>query len=416
MHSSGTGSRTTGLWKISGAKLRFGSTKLAALIIRGALTLAVFAVLMLIAAQPAQGQETVLYNFTGGIDGAYPLSNLTFDGAGNLYGTASGGGAWGAGTVFELSPNGNGGWDETVLYSFTGGADGSSPEGPVTFDSVGNLYGTTHSGGANGYGVVFELSPEGSSWTETVLYTFTGGYSVDPGLIFDPVGNLYGAAVGGVFELSPSGGGWTEQQIYTASYVVGLTMDAAGNIFGVSGYNVFELSPNGSGGWSSTVLHTWAGGPKDGSDPQGAPVLDQAGNLYGTTKAGGAKYWGTVYMLSPITTGKKKGQWKERRLYSFSDNSRGGAPMAGLLLDFPSIWLTTMIGGYHQAGTIFVLQGEGFKEKADVWRFNWFDGAQPQGSLILDSENNLYGTVTYGGSGYVNGGSLGYGVVSEFTP
>jgi uncharacterized repeat protein (TIGR03803 family) len=117
----------------------------------------------------------VLYNFKGGSDGFTPQSRLTSDGAGNFYGTTGFGGL-GAGTVFELSPNGNGGWKETILYSFTGGADGSVPYfSYVLFDTEGNLYGTTYWGGSYGYGAVFELSPEGTSWTEAVLYSFAGG-------------------------------------------------------------------------------------------------------------------------------------------------------------------------------------------------------------------------------------------------
>src|SRR5208283_5342872 len=156
---------------------RFGSTKLATAAMRGALTLAVLTVL-LIPSHPAQAQtETVLYNFTGHNDGGTPQSRLTPDGAGNLYGTTYSGGTSGVGTVFELSPNGSGGWNETVLYSFSGGMDGSHPSlSYVIFDKLGNLYGTaSNGGGANGYGVVFELSPVGTSWTETVLYSFVGG-------------------------------------------------------------------------------------------------------------------------------------------------------------------------------------------------------------------------------------------------
>ncbi len=125
----------------------------------GALTLAVLSAVLLLAVLPAQAQtETVLYNFAGPPDGATPYSNLTPDGKNNFYGTTYGGGL-GYGTVFELSPNGSGGWNETVLYSFSGGADGAYPTySNVIFDDEGNLYGTAAGGGANGYGVVFELS------------------------------------------------------------------------------------------------------------------------------------------------------------------------------------------------------------------------------------------------------------------
>src|SRR5208283_5042064 len=240
--------------------------------IRIALTLVLLSALLPMAARPAQAQtETALYNFTGGSDGSAPYGPLTPDGKGNFYGTTSGGGAFGGGTVFELSPNGSGGWNESTLYSFCSvapncadGANSTVYGSYVTFDSLGNLYGTTWAGGAYGYGVVFKLSPVGTSWEETVLYNYDGGagYGVVAGVIFDPEGNLYGTTYGAIFELSPSGGGWTEQTIFNEGYGggwAGLIMDVHGNIFGVGSGSVFELSPNGSGGWNSTVIHSFAG-------------------------------------------------------------------------------------------------------------------------------------------------------------
>jgi uncharacterized repeat protein (TIGR03803 family) len=392
---------------------RFGSTKLAAAAIRGALTLAVLFALLLIAARPAHAQtETVLYNFTGGSDGGTPQSRLTFDAAGNLYGTTYGGGL-GYGTVFELSPNGNGGWNETVLYSFTGGADGANPMySYVVFDSAGNLYGTARNGGANGLGVVFELSPVGTSWTETVVYSFAGGwdgaYPWD-GLIMDPAGNLYGTnpisvGYGAVFELSPSGG-WTKQGIYfpgsgTAS-PMGLTMDAAGNIFGITNSQfydstVFELSPNGNGGWNPTVIYTFrangTGQYPNGEDPFGTLVLDQAGNIYGTTLEGGAYNEGTVYLLSWY------GYWYQEVLHSFAacGPKDGCGPWGGVVRDpAGDIYGTTSGGGSGPHGTVFELV-YGRKEKI-LWNFHGTDGAFPRASLILDSAGNLYGTASEGG-------------------
>jgi uncharacterized repeat protein (TIGR03803 family) len=175
--------------------------------------------------------ETVLYNFCtlrGTCpDGAAPYSRLTADGAGNFYGTTdSGSGLSGSyGDVFELSPNGNGGWTESVIYTFNLGPDGAYPEfSPVIFDGKGNLYGTANAGGTHGGGVVFELSPDGASWEETVIYNFCSvancadGIYPSSGVIMDSAGNLYGETSGGygdndtgvVFELSPSSGGWTE--------------------------------------------------------------------------------------------------------------------------------------------------------------------------------------------------------------
>ncbi len=437
MHSPVTNGRTKGPLNISDVGPRFGSTKLAAgaqhvrafcecvgvCAIRSALTLAVLSALLLIltAARPAQAQtETVLYNFTGFPDGGFPLGGLTSDRAGNFYGTTSGGGVacgeteFGCGTVFELSPNGNGGWNETVLYSFTGGADGAEPGAPVIFDSVGNLYGTATRGGANGYGVVFELSPVGASWTETVLHSFAGGADgANPGsLIMDPAGNLYGTNSAGVFELSPSRGGWTNQVIYSVSAALGLTMDAAGNIFGFgysSGWTVFELAPNGRGGWNATVIYLLIPASKH-NDAPGAPlVLDKAGNLYGTTSGGGAKNYGTVYQLSR----GKKGKWTKKILYSFKggEHGDGSDPLTGIVFDAAAnIYGATVLGGLGY-GTVYelVAVGKGKYQEKVLWSFNLTDGYGPLGPLILDSAGNLYGTTVYGGSD-------DWGVVFEVTP
>jgi uncharacterized repeat protein (TIGR03803 family) len=431
MHPAGTNSWAKRRLNVSDGGPSFGSTKLAAATTRGTLTLAVvLSALLLIAARPAQAQtETVLYNFAGGSDGANPLSRLTSDGAGNFYGTTQFGGL-GYGTVFELSPNGNGGWKETVLYSFSF-TDGAYPNGSdVIFDSVGNLYGTASAGGAHQYGVVFELSPAGASWQETVLYSFCPeGYpcnitSAEPlsGVIMDKAGNLYGTTFGAingdceneqVFELSPPPGGWTEKLIYAhqngkidnIGLSAGLTMDAAGNIFGVGYSTVFELSPNGSGGWNPSVIHHF----KDFILPEGTPAIDKAGNLYGTTTAGGAKGYGTVYKLSPA----KNGKWKDKIVYSFKSGKDGNDPWSGVLLDAAgNLYGSTTAGGEYNAGTVFELVApvgkDGYKEKV-LWSFTGTDGSQPYGSLTLGSAGNLYGTTA-------KGGSSGYGVVFEVAP
>jgi len=139
--------------------------------------------------------QTELYGFTGGSDGDFPgYGRLIFDRAGHLYGTTELGGANAAGTVFELTPK-NGGWTETVLYSFTGNAAAAYPLSGLVFDGTGSLYGTTHQGGAGGYGTVFELTPKGSGWTERVLHNFRGGldgaYPI-AGVVLDNKGRLYG--------------------------------------------------------------------------------------------------------------------------------------------------------------------------------------------------------------------------------
>ena len=410
--------------RLGSTKLRFGSTKLAATAVRGALTLAVFSAL-LIAARPAQAQtETVLYNFSAGPSYGGPTGSLTFH-RGNLYGTTTWLGQQSVGSVFQLSPNGLGGWNETTLYSFTGNADGGYPLfSHVIFDRTGNIYGTASSGGATGNGVVFELSSVGGSWKETVLYSFTGGtynYSPVNGLIMDGAGNLYGTTAnfngGEVFELIPSSGGWTEKVLNSFSSYIngprsGLAMNAAGNIFGVGELpdhdsTVFELSRNAIGGWKKTVLYAF-------TQAQGALsinstlALDQSGNLYGTSGSGGNQNSGTVFELSPA----KNGPWTYTLLYSFSGLQDGGLPFGGVTFDAAgNIYGSTETGGLNGYGTVFELTpaGNGTYTEKVLWSFNSTDGATSLSGVILDSAGNLYGTAR-------DGGANNEGVVFEVTP
>jgi uncharacterized repeat protein (TIGR03803 family) len=161
--------------------------------------------------------ESVLHSFAGE-DGAYCYAGLIFDAAGSLYGTTSAGGNYDAGVVFKLAPNADGTWMESVLYGFTGGADGLTPYAGLTFDPAGSLYGTTYFGGFKGNatcadygcGVVFKLTPTSSGWSETVLRKFLGQATGPFGpVIFDPSGNLFGTTqfgtgnYGVVFEITP---------------------------------------------------------------------------------------------------------------------------------------------------------------------------------------------------------------------
>jgi uncharacterized repeat protein (TIGR03803 family) len=248
--------------------------------------------------------ETTIHAFNGHGDGAYPLSGLVFDEAGNLYGTTSANdGSELHGLVYKLTPS-DGGWAENTLHTFTG-SDGSYPAAGVIFDRNGNLYGTTVEGGAYGYGTVFQLTRSGIGWTENVLYNFDwygadGGQPVG-GLIFDQQGNLYGTTTLGhpgpsVFMLSPSQGGWMFTVLYNGDYYFGgsnaaLVLDAAGNLYGTTegggalGYGtVFKLTP-GAGGWAYTALHEFTG--SEGGGPRSNVILDASGSLYGTTRWGG---------------------------------------------------------------------------------------------------------------------------------
>jgi uncharacterized repeat protein (TIGR03803 family) len=259
----------------------------------------------------------VLYNFTGGSDGGMPEAGVIVDGAGNLFGTTLAGGSLGFGTVFELVPGTGGTWSEKVLYTFNGGSDAGEPFGPVILDSNGNLYGTATKGGAHDYGVIFELSPGANGvWTEKIIHSFTGGTGgICPfsGVVFDKAGNLYVETDFYVLQLTPgSNGMWTAKNVHDfaggsdgAQAYGGLAFDQAGNLYGMTGVGglhmgtVFELSPGANGTWTEKVLHKFAGG-SDGAYPQ-YPTLavDTAGNVYGETPRGGASSWGVVFQVKP---------------------------------------------------------------------------------------------------------------------
>jgi uncharacterized repeat protein (TIGR03803 family) len=428
---------------------------------RGVLTLVALSALLLAALPLAHAQpETVLYAFCSQpncVDGENPVSSLTPDGAGNFYGTTQLGGANMYGTVYELSPNGTGGYSETVLYSFCSLAnctDGSSPYSNVTFDSHGNLYGATYYGGSSalgafsGNGLVFELSPEprsgcpsgsnrGNGWCETVLYSFMStpdGAFPFAGLTSDPGGNLYGTTLGGgsgggtVYKLTPNGsGGWNEQVIYNRGGYAGVTIDGSGNLYGADDEgrgHVFKLSPNGSGHWTATILHTFKGGPIDGSTPEGTPLLDSAGNLYGTTVLGGAtKGLGSVWKLTPA----QAGEYTEEILSSFLWND-GANPKAAVVLDSSGNIYSTIAFGvlkppnredfpcYDGCGGVFELAASGSEyEWTPLWSFSFTDGGNPIDSLILDG-GNLYGTTYGGGTSSYCPGAGGCGVVFALNP
>lgn len=261
-------------------------------------------------------EETVLYRF-GTDGGSNPdYGDVVFDQAGNLYGTTRNGGAYLQGTVYQLTPNG-GNWTEKVLYSFAGSPDGASPlSGPV-FDQAGNLYGTTSAGGANGWGTLYQLKPAGSAWTENILDSLQNGSDgavPTGGVIFDPAGNLYGAT-----QTSGTGGGGT----------------------------AFELSPLSGGGWSLSTLYGFPG-PAFGG-PFRSVVMDNAGNLYGTTSGDGTHDWGSVFKLT-----RTNGGWTYSSLHDFTGASDGGAPYGGLAFDaYGNLYGTASVGGAYGNGVVF---------------------------------------------------------------
>jgi uncharacterized repeat protein (TIGR03803 family) len=260
-------------------------------------------------------RETVIHNFDSP-DGPSGPSGLTMDASGNLYGTTPGGGTNGLGTVYELSPAAGGSWTETVLLSFDG-ENGSSPLSSVSMDSIGNLYGTAL-GGPSGSGIVFELSPTSDgSWTENVLYNFPGGQKGgDPeaSVLIDATGNLYGTTsgtYGSLFKLTPNPDGtWTETTLHIFSHSGDgefpgsvLAQDSAGNLYGTTyvggSYGagiVYKFTPNAGGGWTERIVYNFTGGA-DGNGPLGGITLDPAGHLFGTTSNGGSAGYGVVFQI-----------------------------------------------------------------------------------------------------------------------
>jgi uncharacterized repeat protein (TIGR03803 family) len=324
-------------------------------------------------------RESVLYAFQGALDGAYPSGNLVFDASGNLYGTTSGGGLvttncsrQGCGTVFELSPAKGGTWTETAIYYFHGQPDGAGPVGLI-FGDAGSLFGITSLGGNSNYGIVYELSPTGqknSAWSEQILSEFSEG-TLNPGLVFDDQGNLFGT-------------------------YYNINVQFCGFNCGA----VFELR-HANGQWTETDLFDFLGGG-NGGQPAAGVIRDSKGNLYGTAALGGNNF-GIVFELS-----HSNGQWKERMLYNFCSLNKcadGAIPLAGLVMDANGVlYGTTEQGGTgcRRCGVVFKLErtDDTWKETV-LYDFQGGDGAQPAWSLILDGRGNLYGTANGGGGGVV---------------
>jgi uncharacterized repeat protein (TIGR03803 family) len=357
-----------------------GATEPRILLTNFRLAIAVAAVILLgaLTISPAAAQTfAVLHAFTGQGDGADPLSGLTLDRGGNLYGTTYNGGINSpAGTVFKLIRSGSN-WRLTPLYEFSdqGGA-GANPAGGVVFGPDGDLYGTASAGGA-GFGTVYKLQPPPTAcktsicyWTETVLYRFaagTDGRQPSGNLIFDQAGNLYGTTQAGgafnygtVFKLTNSAGNWSESVLYSFASgqdgnqpTDGVVMDSNGNLFGTTPYGgvnhcqsgcgtVFELTPSGSG-WNEQIIYRFQGLP-DAQRPYAGLVIDSAGNLYGASYEGGQNGGGTVFELSPAG-----GSWNYTVLYNLSGSQNG--PFARLTRDSSGNLYDTTIVHWTVRGT-----------------------------------------------------------------
>ena len=327
----------------------------------------------------AYAGESVIYPFQGAPDGALPLAGLVADSSGNLYGTTNLGGSGpcqssigaphGCGTIFELSPDGHGGWSEVILYSFQGGKDGEYPGASLAVDNLGNLYGVTAGGGnpcPPSCGNIFELAKDG---TFTVLFTFKG--------------NSHGGVPG-----------------------TGLTIDSDGRLYGTTAPlasddgSVFQFASG-----KIKTLHTFVGGA-DGVFPMSTPIFGPDGNLYGITESGGTNNAGTLYRLTFNT------KWHYKVVYSFPTTSFGG-PRDNLAFD-----ATGNLYGVTYGDHVFQLK----QSKSGKWsgksihKFSPFsqegDGFNVQGGVAVDESGKVYG-VTLGGTakkGY------GDGTVYELVP
>jgi uncharacterized repeat protein (TIGR03803 family) len=347
-------------------------------------------------------QASVIYNFTGAADGGHPSTTPIFDAAGNLYGaTQTGGilgtptcGSLGCGVVYKLSPVSGGGWQESVLYSFTGGADGEVGGGNLIFDKAGNLYGSNSAGAdlnngcsnTEGCGVIFRLGPTSEgSWKFDLLHTFDGNGVGPAPLIFDAAGHLYGSAAGewGGFE-APSGPGL-----------------------------VFQLTNVAGKGWMYAPVYQFQG-LEDGGLPS-ALIMDKEGNFYGTGAIGGIlddcysgigpEGCGVVFKISPVSGGK----WKDTPLYAFTGGA-GGSPSSGVVFDKGKLYGTSWTGGTC-CGLIFALAPAAGGEWTETvpFTFDGTDGQSPFAPLLVGKDGNLYGTTLSGGA------NLG-GTVFELTP
>jgi uncharacterized repeat protein (TIGR03803 family) len=337
---------------------------------------------------------SVLYSFQGGNDGSGPSAGLIAGADGNFYGTTAAAG----GTVFKVTPQGV----KTTLYGFQGGSD--QPMAGLMIGADGNFYGTTAYG--DGYGTVFKVTPQG---VETTLYSFQGGNDgAVPygGLIQDVSGNLYGTTTTGgsngngtVFKVTPQG---VETTLYSfqggndgASPSAGLMIGADGNGYGTTAYGgstnngtVYKITATGQ----ETVLYSFHGGD-DGAGPLDGLIQDESGNLYGTASTGGSNGNGTVFKITP--------QGVETTLHSFQGGADGSYPYAGLIIGADgNLYGTTYGGGY---GTVFKITPQGVETILHGFQ-GGNDGANPLAGLIQDESGNLYGTTTEGGgSGGGNG-------------
>ncbi len=342
--------------------------------------------LMLVSAAAGISSEKVLYSFTGGVDGSQPREGLLLDQAGTMYGTTLLGGTFDQGVVFKLSPNADGSWTQAVIYNFTGGNDGGGPNwGSLAFDAAGNIYGHTYQGGTYNWGVLFKLTPDSSGgWTQSVIHSFTAGrdgqgpYTTP---YFDAKGNLYGNSSGGAYHECGS---------------------------------LFKMTPGSANKWTFSVIYSFTGKPACAS--WSGLIPDDAGNFYGTTRNHVPGYCdpvgicGIVFKLIPSADGK----WTLKVIHRFDGGIGGSDPaVIGLIFDDRgNLFGATESGGVDNSGVVFELT----PGPSDTWSYRVLhqfrvnrDGGMPASQLVRDTAGNLYGTTSIGGT-------YGLGTVYKLIP
>jgi len=385
------------------------------------------------AAQSHAPKEKVLFSFPASGDlGNSPNGVLISDGAGNFYGVNTHGGL-GSGTVYEISPAAEGGWTAKSIYVFP---KSSAGPGGLVMDSSGNLYGVLNFGGTeactdtyNAYlcGAVYQLSPDGSGgWSEKTIWNASQTEGWSPWtLAVDATGNLYGTTfwagtgnAGTVYELQRTGENWTHIVLHVGGPPQGpLAFDKAGSLYGTT-YGggtagigtVFELKKTTTG-WQEITLFDFSGGAS-GYGPV-AVIFDSAGNLYGTTYYGGVDHgdgYGVAYELTPTPSGA----WQETVLHTFLNGGQADYRLGFLVFDSKgNLYGTRDFGGSEGYGTVFQLRRSSSGAWSQVilhsFQSGSTDGQYPNGALLVDSKGNLYGTTSSGGSG-------GVGTVFEITP
>jgi uncharacterized repeat protein (TIGR03803 family) len=387
----------------------------------------------------AGSEFKVLHGFGVGKDGGGLYGSPTIDPNGNLYGTTRGGGDYNSGTVFELTPDSLGHWTESVLHNFNGKGEGAFPEAGLAVDTAGNLYGMTTSS-VSGFGTVFELKPGSQGWSLSVL----DDRGSEGNLILDQAGNLYGQmngngkyGRGAISELMREKG-WKESWIYSFcsqnqkglcldgwDAFAGVTWGPGGTLYGTTLYGgdssycgntgsgvVYELKPQSNGSWKETVLHSFPAFKGDGSVLYDGVVLDKSGNIYGASSQGGSANCGVIFKLTSTADGK----WAETLLHDFTNRAEGCGANTLTFDKKGNLWGTAQGGTGTQCadgcGVVFKMTpGANGKWKYSVVHdFTGSDGAVPAAAVIFDKHGNLYGTTELGGPGH------SVGVVFEITP